>query len=117
MEVSSVSESYNPVFRRREIAFFIDHTAQGSPRLSDIRKSLAEKYSTNEDRLYVLELKTKTGTNKSYGTVEIYESAETAMKVVPKHVQRRNTPTRRSKQQEAAPVKEKPKESTEGEKK
>ncbi len=120
MEVNNVSESYNPVFKRREISFSIDHTSQGSPKIVDIRKSLSEKYGTNEENIYVVEVKTKTGTNQSTGLAEIYESAETATKVVPKYVQRRNTPTRRSKQEGAAapaPAKAPAKEQAKGEKK
>lgn len=115
MEIKKVAESYNPVFKRREVSFFIDHTSQGSPKLYEVRKSLAEKYGANEDSVYVIKLGTKTGTNRSYGAAEIYESAETAGKIVPKHIQRRNTSTRREKK--GAPVKEAPKEPAKGEKK
>ena len=92
MDVKNISESYNPVFKRKEVSFFIDHSAQGSPKLYDVRKSLVEKYSADEGSVYVVKLETKTGTNRSYGKAEIYESIESAAKVVPKHIQRRNTP-------------------------
>ena len=114
MDVKNASELYNPVFKRKEISFFIDHTMQGSPKLYDIRKSLTDKYGVDEGSVYVIKLKTRTGTNRSYGEAEIYESTKTAVKVVPKHIQTRNTPTRREKKM--APV-EKPKEITKGEKK
>jgi small subunit ribosomal protein S24e len=127
MDVKNMSESYNLVFKRREVSFFIDHSAQGSPKLYDVRKSLAEKYGADEGSVYVVKLETRTGTNRSYGEAEVYDSAETAAKVVPKHIQRRNTSTRRenkgtpAKETPKAPTKETPKEApkepTKGEKK
>jgi len=110
-----MSESNNLVFKRKEVSFFIDHSAQGSPKLYDVRKSLAEKYGADEGSVYVVKLETRTGTNRSYGKAEIYESAETAVKVVPKHIQRRNTPTRR--ENKGTQAKETPKETKKGEKK
>ncbi len=108
MDVKNVSESYNPVFKRREVSFFIDHLAQGSPKLSDVRKSLAEKYGADEGGVYVMKLETRTGTNRSYGEAEIYESAEAAAKIVPKYIQTRNAPARKEKK--GAQAKEAPKE-------
>ena len=123
MDVKNMSESYNLVFKRKEVSFFIDHSAQGSPKLYDVRKSLIEKYGADESSVYVVKLETRTGTNRSYGKAEIYESTETAVKVVPKHIQRRNTPTRRenkgtpAKETPKEPTKETPKEPAKGEKK
>ena len=114
MDIKNVSESYNPVFKRKEILFFIYHSVQGSPKLYDARKSLVEKYGVDESSVYMIKLETRTGTNRSYGEAEIYESPKTAARVVPKHIQTRNTPTRREKK--AAPV-ETPKGTAKGEKK
>lgn len=105
MEIKKVAESYNPIFKRKEVSFFIDHTAHSSPQLYEVRKSLAEGYSTGEDTVYVIGLETKTGTNRTHGRAEVYDSFEIAKKVVPKYLQMRNDPDRRKK--EKAPEKSK----------
>jgi len=105
MELRKLSETYNPIFKRKELSFFVDHISLGSPQLYDVRKSLAAQYSADEAAIYVLKLDTRTGTNRTYGEAQIYDSPEAAAKIVPKHIQARNAPTRRKK--EAKPQKKK----------
>lgn len=90
-----VSEPYNLILKRKELSFFIDHTSLGSPQLSEVRKSLAEKYDVKEDVVYILRLDTRTGTNRTYGMAEIYDTFEIAKAIVPKHIQIRNSSSRR----------------------
>lgn len=97
MEIKKISEYYNPIFKRKESSFFIDHTSQSSPKLHEVRKNLAEKYNVNENILYVIKMDTRTGTNQTHVNIEIYDSSEIAEKVVPKHIQMRNSPSRRNK--------------------
>jgi ribosomal protein S24E len=97
MEIREESISYNPIFKRRELTFFLDHISLSSPLLYVVRKSLAEKYDVNEDVVYIMRLDTKTGTNRAYGKAEIYDSYKNAVQVVPKHIQRRNMSSRRTK--------------------
>lgn len=99
MEIRKVSESYNPVLRRKELSFFIDHTSLSSPKLYEVRKGLAEKYGVGEDAIYVMKLKTETGTNRTYGKAEVYDSLGDAEKIVPKHIQTRNSAARREKKE------------------
>ena len=93
MEVRVVAEPYNPIFKRKELSFFVDHTSLGTPRLSEVRKSLAEKFSVTEDVVYISRLGTRTGTNRTYGSAEIYDMLEMAKAIVPKHIQMRNGPS------------------------
>ena len=44
VEIKKLAESYNPVFKRKELSFFIDNFSSSSPRLYEVRKSLAEKH-------------------------------------------------------------------------
>lgn len=99
MEIIKISESYNPIFKRKEFLFFIDNISQSTPKLNEIRGTLAKKQNVSEDLVYILWLNTKTGTNRSQGKAEIYDSAEIATKIVPKHIQMRNIPTRREKKE------------------
>lgn len=100
MEITKVLESYNPVFKRKELSFSIVHTSASTPKLYEVRASLAKEYSVNEDVVCILRLDTETGTNQSYGKADIYDSPENAKKIIPKHVQMRNTSSRREKKEQ-----------------
>ena len=100
MDIKSVSEIYNPIFKRKELSFLIGHTSSSSPQLYEVRKSLATKFLVSEDIVYVITLKTRTGTNLTFGKAEIYDSFETAERVVPKHIKSRNAPTRHTRSEE-----------------
>lgn len=110
MDITKISEFYNPLFKRMELLFSIDNVSQSTPRLYEVRTSLAKKHNASEDMVYILRLYTETGTNRSYGKAEIYDSAETAKKTIPQHIQMRNAPSRREKkEQKETPRKEEPK--------
>lgn len=98
MEIRKLSETYNLLFRRKELSFFIDHVSQSTPKLYDVRKSLANNYSADESAVYIIKLNTKSGTNRTVGEAQIYDSPEAATKIIPKHIRARNDPTRRSKE-------------------
>jgi len=97
MKLKKTSESYNSVFKRRELVFFIDHVSSGTPRLYDVRKSLAKEYNANEDNVYILKLNTLAGTNQTLGIAVIYDHLERAEALIAKHIKMRNLPTRRDK--------------------
>ena len=94
MEIKKTSDKYNQLLGRREITFFIEHYSEGTPKLYDVRKALAQVYGKDEDSVYVIKLKTSTGTNKTIGEAEIYDKSERAQSVIPKHIQLRNSPDR-----------------------
>lgn len=92
MEIRKTSERRNPLLERKEIAFEIDHSSSGTPRLSEVRKALATMHKVAHDVVYVTTLITLTGTNRTVGEAEIYDSPEKARLVIPKHIQTRNLP-------------------------
>jgi ribosomal protein S24E len=94
MSVRTTYEKRNPLLGRREVAFFVDHPRKGTCRLYEVRKAIAEKLGVDERVVYVTKLKTVTGTNRSQGAVEIYDSADRADALVPAHIKARNLPTR-----------------------
>jgi len=94
MSVRTTYETHNPLLGRREVAFFIDHPRKGTSRLYEVRKAIAEKLGVDEQVVYVTRMETVTGTNRSQGTVEIYDSADRANALVPAHIKARNLPTR-----------------------
>jgi ribosomal protein S24E len=93
MEIRAVVESYNGIFKRKELRFFIDHVSLSTPQLSEVRNSLAEKFNVEKNRVYITKLETMTGTNRTKGEAEIYDFVTTAKAVVPQYIQQRNVLT------------------------
>lgn len=90
MEVKKSAEKDNPLLKRKDVTFFIDHPSAGTPKLFEVRKALASMYEVSDDLVYVLNLTTLTGTHRTVGEAEVYEQAETTHLVLPKHIQLRN---------------------------
>jgi small subunit ribosomal protein S24e len=90
MEIRISSEKENPILRRREMDFFVDHTSTGTLRRYEVRKAIAEMYRVDINVVYVKKMQTLFGTNRTRGEVEIYESPEIAKALVTSHIQTRN---------------------------
>jgi small subunit ribosomal protein S24e len=108
MEIKIISEKYNPLLKRKEVIFQVEHEQiRGTPPRFEVRTKLAEMLKINLDRIYVKKLETKTGTMVALGEANAYDSVEQAMFIEPKFVIERNTP----KEKEEKP--EKPEEKAE----
>jgi len=95
MEITPTRDIYNPVLRRREVTFFVNHGVAATPRLYDVRKLLASRYGSGEELVYIRKFETLTGTTRAVGEAEVYDSVEDARILVPKHIVARNLPDRR----------------------
>ncbi len=94
MDVKKSSEKRNPLLKRTELTFFLDHGAQGTPTLYEVRTALASMYDVSSDLVYVLNLQTLTGTHRTVGEAEIYDPPGTTRTLLPEHIRRRNQPAR-----------------------
>jgi ribosomal protein S24E len=91
MKVNIISKESNPLLKRRELTFSIDHAQTGgTPTRTEVRKQIASLLKTKPELVYVKNIKTKTGTMIATGEVNIYESIEQAKLVEPKHLIARN---------------------------
>ena len=108
MKVKVVSKEYNPLLKRREVTFKVEHTETGgTPRRFEVRKQLATLLKADLELVYVKKMETKTGTMTAVGEANAYDSTEQAKLVEPKHIVARNVPP---KQPEESQMPEKPKE-------
>jgi small subunit ribosomal protein S24e len=109
-------DTYNPLLKRKEVSIEVDHESEGTPSRLDVRKAVASKYSTKPENVYVIDVRTKTGTQNAVCLVEVYDDPEAAQQTVPKHIQTRNLPPderkkvreQESKKEEAKTKTEKP---------
>jgi ribosomal protein S24E len=99
MDVRIDQERYNALLKRREVKFTVEHPRSGTSSLNEARTTLASKLNVALEKTYIIKLTTKTGTHLSVGEAEIYDDESIAKKLVPEHILKRNTPTRRKKEE------------------
>jgi small subunit ribosomal protein S24e len=103
MEVKVVSEKQNPMLKRKEVSFQIDHGETGStPTRVEVRKGVAAATKTNENLVFVKKFETKTGTLTAFGTANIYDTVEQAKLIEPEYIISRNIPEDKIKETEEA---------------
>ncbi len=101
MEVKIISEKKNPLLKRKEVHFHVEHNQTGGtpPRL-EVRKAVANALKMNADLVFVKKLETKTGTQTAVGIANVYDSIEQANLVEPEYVIKRNAPPEKPKEKE-----------------
>lgn len=110
MEFKVINEFYNPLIKRKEVKAEIIHQAAGTPDRFSLRKELASKLNEDLEKLYIVKMVTKTGTNKTICDIEVYDNKETAKLIIPKHILIRNlSPEERKKALEEKEKKKKAK--------
>ena len=92
MELKIKQEEYNALLKRKEIYAEVDHDQAGTPSRVDLRKAVASKYGVKPESVYVIDVRTKTGTQSALCEVQVYDDREGAQRIVPKYIQTRNLP-------------------------
>jgi small subunit ribosomal protein S24e len=100
MDVNIVSQKENPLLKRKEVSFQVEHRQSGStpPRL-EIRKAVADAMGIDGKLVFIKRFETKTGTQIAVGTAHVYESIEQADLIEPKYVIKRNVPPEKPKEE------------------
>jgi len=114
MRIEIVTEKQNPMLKRKEIYFRVDHAETGStPSRLEIRKAVASSLKADVETVFVKRFETKTGTSIAFGVADVYDSVEQAKSVEPEYIVKRNIPPV-EKPKEEAPKEEKPKAEVKG---
>lgn len=101
MEIKIVSEKENPLLKRREVYFQIEHSETGStPSRFDVKKAVAAMLKKDSELVFVKKFETKTGTHTVFGTANVYDSIEHARSTEPDYIKKRNSPPEEPKQKE-----------------
>jgi small subunit ribosomal protein S24e len=100
MEVKILSENENPLLKRKEVVFQVEHNQTGStpPRL-EVRNAIAKILKTDVSLVFIKKLETKTGTRKSVGLANVYDSLEHAKLIEPEYIVKRNMPPEKPKEE------------------
>ena len=101
MEIKIVSEKQNPLLKRKEVYFQVEHNQTGNtpPRL-EVRKAVATALKKDADLVFVKKIETKTGTHTAVGLANVYDSVEQAKLIEPKYIVKRNVPPEKPKEEE-----------------
>jgi small subunit ribosomal protein S24e len=100
MDVKILSQSENPLLKRKEIRFEADHEKTGStPTRLEIRRAVADAMKANVDLIFIKKFETKTGTHTAAGTANLYDSAEQAKLIEPEYIIKRNMPPEKPKEE------------------
>lgn len=90
MEIEIIERKVNPLLKREEITFKIDHPASPTPSRNAISSKLAAILNADKNRTILKEIKTQFGINEALGFANLYETEEIAKQVEPKHILIRN---------------------------
>jgi small subunit ribosomal protein S24e len=101
MEVKIASERENPLLKRKEVHFYVEHGQTGGtpPRL-EARSAVANALKTDINLVFIKKLETKTGTHTAAGVANVYDSIEQAKLIEPEYIVKRNVPTEKPKEEE-----------------
>ncbi len=103
MKVTITQQHYNPLLKRKEVAFEVDHKqTKGTPTRLEVRNALAEILKAKPEVVYVKKIATKTGTMIASGEANAYDTVEQATLIEPKYIIERNTPKEKKETEEKA---------------
>jgi len=102
MKVNIISKEQNPLLKRKEVTFSVDHAQNGgTPSRVEVGKQLASLLKTNPELVYIKNLKTKTGKMFAIGEANVYDSIKQAKFVEPEHIIARNAPPEKPEESQA----------------
>ena len=85
------------MFNRDEVTFSIDHSKTGkTPARLIIKEAVAQKMKINTENVLVLKAETKTGTQITVGSANVYQSIEEMKKVEPEYLIKRTISTEKT---------------------
>jgi small subunit ribosomal protein S24e len=107
MKIKIEEKHENPLLKRQDITFLVEHTGTATPPRVDVRDKLAAQMNCQTDQLYVIKLQGLYGQSTTRGLAHLYASKEEAMTQEQTHIIKRHSP------EEAAPAPPAPKEEPE----
>jgi small subunit ribosomal protein S24e len=99
MEIQIISQKENPLLKRKEVQFNVEHDTGSTPPRQEVRRAVATALKSNVDLLFVKKFETKTGTHTAVGTANLYESIEQARLIEPEYIVKRNVPPEKPKEE------------------
>ncbi len=92
MSVEILSEHVNPLLGRKDAKLIVHHEGSGTPDRLAIRKIASDHFKTQQDKVYVRSVRTRTGGSSAVCQIEVYTDSKLADKIVPAYIKNRNLP-------------------------
>jgi ribosomal protein S24E len=92
LSVEIIAEHVNPLLGRKDAKLIVHHEGSGTPDRLAIRKIASDHFKTQQDKVYVRSVRTRTGGSSAVCQVEIYGDSKLADKIVPAYIKNRNLP-------------------------
>lgn len=92
MEIKIISKKENPLLKRKEVQFRVEHSQGKTPVRLDIKRSIASELQLSDKLVFIKRMRTLTGTNTTLGFANAYESIDQAKFIEPEYIVKRNIP-------------------------
>ena len=93
MEVKIVTAKDNPLLKRKEVSFRVEHGVEAkTPSRMEVKRAVANELKVAEDLVFVERFRTLTGTGTAVGAANVYVTLEQAKYVEPDYIVKRNLP-------------------------
>jgi small subunit ribosomal protein S24e len=99
MEIKITKQKENPLLKRKEIQFNVEHDTASTPPRTEVRRAVASALKSNTDLVFIKKFETKTGTHTAVGTANLYESIEQAKLIEPEYIIKRNSTSEKPKEE------------------
>jgi len=108
LSVEIVSEHVNVLLGRKDAKLIVHHEGTGTPDRLAIRKIASDHFKTQQDKVFVRSVRTRTGGSSAVCQVEVYDDSKLAGQIVPAYVKNRNLPPGQRVSRKKGPDDEKP---------
>lgn len=88
MEITEKKE--NPLYKRTEVYFDIDHTGESTPGRNAVAEELSKQLKAKRDCVVVASVESVYGIGKSKGYAKVYASKDDALKLEREYLLKRN---------------------------
>ena len=99
MEIKIISQKENPLLKRKEVQFDVEHNTGSTPPRLEVRRAVATALKANVDLVFIKKFITKTGTHTAAGTANLYETVDQAKLIEPEYIVKRNIPPEKPKEE------------------
>lgn len=90
MKIEIKSEKKNPLLKRTEYDFVVEHAGEPTPTKKAVVEELAKMTKANKDTVVLKSIDSSYGMGLSKGYAKVYESKEAAQEIEPEYIQKRN---------------------------
>ena len=88
MEINEKKE--NPLYKRTEVYFTVDHAGESTPGRNAVAEEVAKQMKAKRDCVVVTTIESVYGTGKSKGYAKVYDSKEAALELERGYLLKRN---------------------------